>query len=574
MDLEKTVKESHPPLLKVGGIVPYCNDPHGKLFQNYQENLPATIIDKTSLELIELEALFDALNHTETFVGEATLLTSLSQPLTSVELIRAKQDSLREIAADDALRQRLEDFVQAYKRGDMKEERKWLDKAWNIFRYGRGYKGENALFQFLNEQFRMEHSETRAKYERFCAMKKTGRTIGEAATKILSEAQTPYLGSLINKMKSWEGAPTSDMMNSTSYRSLRGPLMGREAKFYTPRLPFRPTYATLLTWWPTIVVGAGIAAGKYEWDYPVDPDLSGQLLPITFLYNFLWATSKKLEDTNFMTKLARKAKREESFNHMIGSIGRVDELLSFHKYAKAVSYDTCLPDMGEGEKHTFVAEDLRSPILVKTLEEEVVGNSISLEGCNVTCLTGPNSVGKTTLLKSIFQNQSIGQAGGYVTASKAKMSVADYIAYQYYSPDKLDEEHGDFGVNMERTKEIFERATPRSLVGLNTLASGTTHEEELEHSDNVLRGFNVKGNNTLLVTHNHALANHLKAQGIGQFLMGEYKEGKYTRKFVPGISKNSGSHIVAEKIGFTEKHIEAHLREQGYLREPSLYKVS
>lgn len=557
LTIEELVRKTHPKLLELGGIAPYldtaeyCGNSLAVLHQTYRNSLPTTLVDKTTLGQIELEEFFSAVNHTETMVGAATLLTSLSQPLISLELIHAKQESLKEIDADDKLRQKLEDFVQEYTKN---VRAKGLGRFFDRIRYAdRG--GEEALFFFLDK--RMWGSE---QYREFRSMKKGGRTVKEAA-KLLPKGETSYLSSLVQEVRSWKGT-TADMMNSASYRSFSKALVGREAKFYTPKLPFRPTYATPILWGPTL-----LGAGLYGSSIATDPQFLPVLAQLQLFWGFGFGKAKTKSDSEFIRKLAEKAKKDRKFNQVMSSIGRIDELLSFHKYSKEVAYDTCLPTIEEKENHYFVAENLRNPVLVKTLDGKVVGDTVDLVDKYVTVLTGPNSVGKTTLCKSVIQNQILGQAGGYVTASKAKMSIADYLAYQYYAPDKLDEEHGDFGVNMARTKEIFEYTTPKSLVVLNTLASGTTFEEELEHSDNVLRGFNTIGNNTLLVTHNHALADKLQSQGIGQHLMGEYKNGSYTRKFIPGISRNSGSHIVAEKIGFTRANIEAHLRKQGYLKD-------
>ena len=145
------------------------------------------------------------------------------------------------------------------------------------------------------------------------------------------------------------------------------------------------------------------------------------------------------------------------------------------------------------------------------------------------------------------------------------MSLADKIAYQAPSFDSLNDPEGRFGTELKVTKNIFFSVTPKSLAILDEIAEGTTTHEKMVLSVDILNGFYVKANNTLLVTHSYELVERFREQGIGQYLQVEFKDELPTHRIVEGISKDSHALRVARKIGFAPEHIDKHLREEGYL---------
>ena len=52
------------------------------------------VIDQRTFNTIEVDALFDAVNHASTVAGQAQLFRSLSQPLNALEPIKAKQQAI------------------------------------------------------------------------------------------------------------------------------------------------------------------------------------------------------------------------------------------------------------------------------------------------------------------------------------------------------------------------------------------------------------------------------------------------------------------------------------------------
>ncbi|MGC9346319.1 MAG: MutS-related protein, partial [Candidatus Bathyarchaeales archaeon] len=107
---------------------------------------------------------------------------------------------------------------------------------------------------------------------------------------------------------------------------------------------------------------------------------------------------------------------------------------------------------------------------------------------------------------------------------------------------------------------------PKSLVILDELAEATTYEEKMEISYAILNGFNKIGSTTVLITHNHELASKFLQEGRCQHLQVEFKNKKPTYKLILGIAKESHAELIAEKVGFSPKDIDAYLKRKGYLK--------
>jgi DNA mismatch repair ATPase MutS len=142
-----------------------------------------------------------------------------------------------------------------------------------------------------------------------------------------------------------------------------------------------------------------------------------------------------------------------------------------------------------------------------------------------------------------------------VPALQAKLAVADHIYYQTPEISHLADGEGRFGTELKRTKEVFMASTAQSLVIMDELSEGTTHEEKIEISTDILNGFRQKGSTTLLITHNHELVEHFQQRKIGLARQVEFKDELPTYRLVEGISRVSHADRVAKKIGFTKEDI-------------------
>ncbi|MCK5121129.1 MAG: DNA mismatch repair protein MutS, partial [Methylococcales bacterium] len=263
---------------------------------------------------------------------------------------------------------------------------------------------------------------------------------------------------------------------------------------------------------------------------------------------------------NCIIPLRDEFKQSAELGDALDALGQLDELLAFIKYSEQYGSDLLLPSMVESKHHTINLSQAKNPILGMG-NPEYVGNDFALDKDKLVFITGPNSGGKTAFCKTVTQIQLLAQIGCYVPAQKAKLSVADKIFYQAPDISHLDDGEGRFGTELKRTKDVFLASTAKSLVVLDELSEGTTFEEKMESSANVLDGFYRKGNNTMLITHNHQLVDVFVDKGEGIAKQVEFANDAPSYKLIEGISRVSHADRVAKKIGFSKEDIDGYLAD-------------
>jgi len=92
---------------------------------------------------------------------------------------------------------------------------------------------------------------------------------------------------------------------------------------------------------------------------------------------------------------------------------------------------------------------------------------------NGVLLYGINSSGKSSLMKSIGLATLMAQAGFFVSASAMKFSLFDSLFTRIVSKDNLSKGLSTFAVEMLELKNIFNRATVRSLILGDEISHGT-----------------------------------------------------------------------------------------------------
>ena len=139
------------------------------------------------------------------------------------------------------------------------------------------------------------------------------------------------------------------------------------------------------------------------------------------------------------------------------------------------------------------------------------------------------------------------------------------ISYQAPKFDGLQDAQGRFGTELMRTRDIFYSTSPKSLVILDELAEGTTFEEKLHESFEILSDFHTIGNNTVLVTHNHSLVDRFMEKKKGQSLMVEFNGDKPTFSMTFGVSRVSHADRIVQKINFSKDDRYRYMKTKGYV---------
>ena len=507
------------------------------------------VIDRAAFDTIEVDELFDSVNLASTTAGQSVLYRSLTQPLDSIDEINARQEAIKEIQENQPVRDNLEQIVA---KASEKEEYLY------VLLFG----------EFLGSMgtARSVHQIEGYGYKQY---RRGIRFMQDLVDSIYSSG-TPtshYLKEIFQKINTFSESRTYSLMVGPVYNTEKGLKSKEERKgSFVPATIFKPSIfkPLLITLVLAVilflfqVVSSGIIPGVSFGGGGSSGATWGLILvPILLFYFPLIGAYDR---DNCIIPLRDEFKKSQELGDALDALGQLDELLAFIKYSEQYGSKTILPEMIESEHHSINLKDAKNPVLGMQ-NETYVGNDFSLEQEKLVFITGPNSGGKTVFCKTLTQIQLLAQVGCYIPVQSATLSVADKIFYQAPEISHLDDGEGRFGTELKRTKDIFLASTTKSLVVLDELSEGTTFEEKMESSTNVLDGFYRKGNNTILITHNHQLVDVFidKNEGIARQV--EFADEQPTYKLIAGISRVSHADRVAKKIGFSKEDIDSYLAD-------------
>lgn len=501
------------------------------------------VLDSGAFRSIEVDKLFDTINHAQTTAGQATLYRSLVQPLDDMQSIIDKQEAVKEIQNNTELQTSLERLI-----GNAREDEIYFHKL--LFGKFLGSTGtardDSEIEGYGYVQYR--------RGTRFMLDFVDG-------VQQLDTAKSSYLQGVLQSIKDFSATRAYSLMSGPVYITEKGIQSKLDRKKLSPAIIFKPQIFKPLLF---IMLFAVLLAGKFFLPTEIVNISRGGvagaaifLIPMMLIYVPIIGG---FDRDSCIKPLRDEYRASEDVGLTLDALGYVDELLSLVKYAQSCAEPLVMPEMIVADHHKISLQNVKNPVLSKA-DASYVGNDFAIDQEKLVLITGPNSGGKTAFCKTITQIQLLAQIGSYVPATSAILTVADKVFYQAPEISQLDDGEGRFGTELKRTKDIFLASTAKSLVVLDELSEGTTFEEKMETSVHVLDGFYQKGNNTLLITHNHQLVDHFVDQRVGIALQVEFVDEDPTHKLIPGISRVSHAHRVAKKIGFSKEDIAGYLAD-------------
>jgi DNA mismatch repair protein MutS len=166
---------------------------------------------------------------------------------------------------------------------------------------------------------------------------------------------------------------------------------------------------------------------------------------------------------------------------------------------------------------------------------------------NGVLLYGINSSGKSSLMKSMGIAVLMAQSGFYVSASVMKFSLFDSLFTRIVSRDNLAKGLSTFAVEMLEMKNIFNRATLRSLVLGDEISHGTETLSGVSIVASAIMKLAKIRSIFLFATHLHQLSTMKEITSLQNVvdlhLSVEYDEEKDTLVFNRVLQAGSGSSI-------------------------------
>jgi len=217
---------------------------------------------------------------------------------------------------------------------------------------------------------------------------------------------------------------------------------------------------------------------------------------------------RRRESELFAALLQQVREHARELSTLATFVADVDAVLSLAEVAVA---DRCVrPVLLPKEKRCLVLDEARHAVverLCRERGESYVPSTIELnEERQILVVTGPNMAGKSTLMRQVALCQVLAQAGAFVPAKTATLSLCDRIFTRVGAADDTATGRSTFMVEMTETSHILRGATPYSLVLLDEIGRGTSTFDGLaiawavaEHIHDAVHS------RTLFATHYHEL---------------------------------------------------------------------
>ena len=538
------------------------------------------VFDDAAYSALELDGLMQRLDTTELVLGRCTLQRNLTSPSRDPEGVRARQQALLEIEGSETLRadlQRLVDFC-------AKREEALFDLIWAEFngplglssagarpREGFGYEAFKATRTLFDGLIAYSGAKPRSRGgllgKLFDFVARAGWHEASAGASESRPQGSEFLESLLDDLRA--------LRDSRSHRLLTdgmvtesGPKTREEMPWYGLGYRFRPTFFKPLLIIAVIVMG--YLGGEYYSSVYGGIGTSrilplvglfafSAVLPLLAVYFFLVGTAER---DSFIKPVGEAIGSDPVALRAFDALGEIDCLLALVRFREAFPSTTSMPEILDEKHHSLKVKQVRNPVM--TFDDPgYVGNDVQFTKARLSFVTGPNSGGKTALCKTVLQCQVLAQMGSFVPAAEAAMTPADRIFYQVPQPGQMGRQEGRFATELSRTRDIFFGCTQMSLTVLDEPFEGTSFDERLAVSRQVLDGFIRLGSTTIFITHNHELAKSYRSKqaATSQFLMTDFKGPDPTYRFKKGIARHSHAESVAKEIGFGKEDIEKRFEE-------------
>ncbi len=210
--------------------------------------------------------------------------------------------------------------------------------------------------------------------------------------------------------------------------------------------------------------------------------------------------------------------------------------LNLHEELARRGEPTCMP-VPATQARRWACRGLYDVGLALTLDQRVVGNDVDADGRDLVIITGPNTGGKSTFLRSIGLAQLMMQAGMFVPAESFSGSLCEGLFTHYKREEDVRMESGKFDEELSRMSDIVDRLTPRSLMLFNESFAATNEREGSEIARQVVRALLEAGVRVFFVTHMYDLAHGFHAEGrdASLFLRAERRaDGRRTFRILEG----------------------------------------
>ena len=200
------------------------------------------------------------------------------------------------------------------------------------------------------------------------------------------------------------------------------------------------------------------------------------------------------------------------FTMLRAELGFYVSCLNLADRLAAKGVPTSVPEPRQPSPLTFSCADLRDACLELQSEGAVVGNDVQADGKSLVIITGANSGGKSTFLRSVGLAQLMMQCGLFVAAESYRANVTRGIFTHFIREEDSGMTSGRLDEELRRMSAIADQIRPHCLMLFNESFAGTNEREGSEIGRQVVRALLEAEVKVFFVTHRFDFAERFHRQ--------------------------------------------------------------
>jgi DNA mismatch repair ATPase MutS len=234
--------------------------------------------------------------------------------------------------------------------------------------------------------------------------------------------------------------------------------------------------------------------------------------------------------------LAQSTDHIQSYFTMLrAELGFYVSCLNLYERLNEKEEPICVPGALPERPLVLSFDGLYDVCLSLRVTECVIGNELNAEGKSLIMITGANSGGKSTFLRSVGVARLMMQSGMFVAAHSFRASVSEGLFTHFIREEDATMSSGRLDEEMSRMNDIAEAVSPRCVVLFNESFASTNEREGSEIARQIIRGLLEADVTVFYVTHLYDLAEsfYLEQSGSTLFLRAERQvDGQRSFKLV------------------------------------------
>lgn len=232
-------------------------------------------------------------------------------------------------------------------------------------------------------------------------------------------------------------------------------------------------------------------------------------------------------------------------------LGDLDFIFAKSKYS--ITIQGTEPEINS-EKYISL-KNAKHPVLLNVIEK-VIPNDVEIgKDFNIMIITGPNTGGKTVILKTVGLSVLMAKAGMHVPALEASIYPFKNIFADIGDEQSIIQSLSTFSGHVKNIINILEQADEETLILFDELGAGTDPLEGTALAEAILKDIRKKNAKAIITTH----FSELKALAYTE--SGFYNASTEfdtetlapTYKLLTGIPGKSNAILIAKKLGLSEE---------------------